>query len=80
MVKNLPANAEDVGSSPDTGRSHMPQLLSLRAATTESSSCAPQQEKPLQGEARAPELESSHHSPQPEKLVQLWRCSTAQNK
>ena len=38
VVKNLPANAEDTGSSPGLGRSHMlrsnwapePQLLSLR--------------------------------------------------
>ena len=38
MVKNLPANAGDTGSSPGPGRSHMPrsgwaresQLLSLR--------------------------------------------------
>ena len=38
MVENLPANAGDTGSSPDLGRSHMPQsswarepqLLSLR--------------------------------------------------
>ena len=38
MVKNLPANAADTGSSPGLGRSHMPrsnqarepQLLSLR--------------------------------------------------
>ena len=38
MVKNLPANAGDTGSSPGLGRSHMPrsnsarepQLLSLR--------------------------------------------------
>ena len=25
VVKNLPANAGDTGSSPDPGRSHMPQ-------------------------------------------------------
>ena len=25
VVKNLPANAEDTGSSPGPGRSHMPQ-------------------------------------------------------
>ena len=43
VVKNLPANAGDTGSSPGPGRSHMPwsnkarvpQLLSLRATTTE---------------------------------------------
>ena len=78
MVKNPPANAEDTGSSPGPGRSHMPQsnyaraaqllrqgsrarksqLLSLHAATTEACAPrarAPQQEKPLQWEARAPQ-------------------------
>ena len=58
MVKNLPANAGDMGSSPGPGRSHMPQsnkarapqLLSLRSRAR-----APQQEKPPQGEARAPQ-------------------------
>ena len=57
VVKNPPANTGDTGSSPGLGRSHMPrnnkarepQLLSPRAATTET--CAPrvhalQQEKP----------------------------------
>ena len=59
VVKNLPANAGDTGSSPGPGRSHMPQsnqacapqLLSLRATTTEAHvprAYAPQQEKPLQ--------------------------------
>ena len=59
VVKNPPANAGDTGSSPGPGRSHMPQsnqarapqLLSLRATTTEASAPtarAPQQEKPLQ--------------------------------
>ena len=59
VVKNPPANVGDMGSSPGPGRSHMPwsnqacapQLLSLRATTTEvraPRSHAPQQEKPLQ--------------------------------
>ena len=51
VVKNLPANAGDTGSSPDPGKSHIPrsnkarapQLLSLRSRTR-----APQQEKSLQ--------------------------------
>ena len=58
VVKNPPANAGDTGSSPGPGRSHMPQsnsahapqLLSLRATTTEAWATrahAPQQEKPL---------------------------------
>ena len=68
MVKNPPANAGDMGSSPGPGRSHMPQsneacepqLLNLRATTTEPvccnywtpmpRACAPQREKPLQWE------------------------------
>ena len=36
VVKNLPANAGDMGSIPDWGRSHMPQeQLSLWVATIE---------------------------------------------
>ena len=43
VVKNPPANAGDTGSSPDPGRSHMPQskyacvpqLLSLRSSARE---------------------------------------------
>ena len=78
VVKNQPANAGDMGSSPGPGRSHMlwsnkvhalqllslhsrarmPQLLSLRAATTEAHAPrahAPQQDKPPQREARTPQ-------------------------
>ena len=50
VVKNLPANAGDTGSSPGPGRSHMlrsnkapePQLLSLRSRSLE-----PQLLKPM---------------------------------
>ena len=66
MVKNLPANAGDTGSSPGPGGSHMlrsnkaraPQLLSLRSR------------------AREPQLLSPHattteaHAPQQEKPLQ----------
>ena len=66
VVKNLPANAGDTGSSPGPGRFHMPrsnkapvpQLLSLSATTTEAHTPrarAPQQEKPPPWEARAPQ-------------------------
>ena len=59
VVKNHPANAGDMGSSPGPGKiphaveqlSRVPQLLSLRATTTEARvprAHAPQQEKPLQ--------------------------------
>ena len=62
----------------------MPQLRSLRAATTEAHiprSCALQQEKPLQWEAWALQLESSPYSPQVEKAhMQQLRPSTAKNK
>ena len=49
VVKNLPANAGDTGSSPGPGRSHMPsrQLLSLW-----SRACEPQLLKPA---SRAPQ-------------------------
>ena len=66
VVKNPPANAGDTGSSPGPGISHMPrsnkarapQLLSLCATTTEAHvprAQAPQQEKPPQWEAHAPQ-------------------------
>ena len=59
VVKNPSANAGDTGSIPGLGRSHMswsnearaPQLLSLRATTTEARAPrahAMQQEKPPQ--------------------------------
>ena len=67
VVKNLPANAGDMGSSPGPRRSHMlrsnyacaPQLLSLR-----SKACALQQEKPPQWEACAPQrrVVPAHHN------------------
>ena len=59
MVKNLPANAGDTGSSPAPVRSHMPRSsLSPRAAANEAHTPrarAPEQEKPPQWEARAPQ-------------------------
>ena len=59
VVKNLPANAGDTGSSlvledshkPQSNEASAPQLLSLRATTTEAHmprDRAPQQEKPPQ--------------------------------
>ena len=59
VVKNLSANAGDMGLSPGLGRSHMPrsnkvhapQLLNPCATTTEACTPrahAPQQEKPPQ--------------------------------
>ena len=95
VVKNPPANAGDMSSSPGPGRSHMPQsnearapqllslhsrarepqLLSPRATTTEAReprARARQQEKPLQWEARAPQLEKAR--------MQQWRPNAAKNK
>ena len=61
MVKSLPANAGDMGSIPDLGRSHMLcGATKLLCATTFGPVCrgaraprdqAPPQEKPPQGEA-----------------------------
>ena len=62
----------------------VPQLLSLRATTTEacvSRACALQQEKPLQWEARAQQQRVAPCSPQLEKaLVQQRRPNAAKNK
>ena len=58
MVKNPPANAGDTGLSPGPGRSHIAEQLSPQAKTTEAHTPrarAPQQEKPLQLEARTPQ-------------------------
>ena len=63
---------------------HLPQLLSLWAAGTKPTCCrvhAPQQGKPLQREARVPQLESSPHSPQLQKVGAQQRTpSTAKIK
>ena len=43
--------------------------------------CAPNQEKPLQWEAREPQLESISHMTELERAhAQQWRPSTAKNK
>ena len=63
MVKNLPANAQDTGSVPCPGRSHMLwRQLSLCVRTTEA--CMPrahalQQEGPLQCEVCEAQLEKA---------------------
>ena len=78
MVKNLPANAGDVGLIPDPGRSHVlrsnktytPQLLNLCSRAQELQLLKPehprvrasQQEKPPQCESLTLQLESSPHS------------------
>ena len=96
MVENPPANAEDTGSIPDPGRSHMswsdwacvPQLLSLYSRAQELQLWKPtppgaggqQQEKPLQWTAYALQLERSQHLPQLEKSPHSNEPSTTQNK
>ena len=79
VVKNLPANAGDAGSSPGLGRSHMPrsswarepQLLSLCSATRETAI--------VRGPRTA--MKSGPHLPQLEKaLAQKQRPNTAINK
>ena len=84
MVENLPANAEDTGSSPGLGRSHMPQsgwacepqLLSLRIWNL----CSTTREaETVRGPRTA--MKSGPHLPQLEKgLAQKRRPNTAINK
>ena len=75
MVENPPANAGDTGSVPHPGRSHVtrsnyarePQLLSPCATTTEAHAPrarAPEQEKPPEWEAYAPQwrVAPAHHN------------------
>ena len=84
MVENLPANAEDMGSSPGLGRSHMPQsnwarepqLLSLRFWSL----CSATREAAI---VRGPRtaMKSGPHLPQLEKaLAQKRRPNIAKNK
>ena len=56
VVKNPPANAGHTGSIPGPGKiPHATEQLSPRVTTTEPVHQALQQEKPPQGEARAPQ-------------------------
>ena len=84
VVENLPANAEDTGSSPGLGRSHMPrsnyarepELLSLRVWSL----CSTTRETAI---VRGPRtaMKSGPHLPQLEKaLAQKRRPNTAKNK
>ena len=84
VVKNLPANAGDTGSSPGLGRSHMPrsdwargpQLLSLRVWSL----CSATREATI---VRGPRTttKSSPRSPQLERAcTQQRRPNTAKNK
>ena len=84
MVENLPANAEDTGSSPGLGRSHMPrsnwarepQLLSLRVWSL----CSATREAAMVRDPRTA-MKSGPRLPQLEKaLAQKRRPNTAKNK
>ena len=84
VVGNLPANAEDTGSGPGLGRSHMPrsgwarepQLLSLRVWSLRS---ATREAATVRGPRTA--MKSGLCSPQLEKaLAQKRRPNTAKNK
>ena len=84
VVKNLPANSGDTGSSPGLGRSHMPrsnwarepQLLSLRVWSL----CSATGEAATVRDPRTA-MKSGPCSPQPEKaLAQKRRPNTAKNK
>ena len=91
VVKNPPANAGDTGLSPGLGRSHMPwsnwarapQLLSLRATTTEPVRLEPvlHNEKPLQWEGCAPQrrVAPARHN-QRKARAQQQRPNTAKTK
>ena len=84
VVESLPANAEDTGSNPGLGRSHMPrsnwarepQLLSLRVWSL----CSATREATIvRGPCTA--MKSGPRSPQLEKaLAQKRRPNTAKNK
>ena len=70
MVKNPPANAEDTGSSPGPGRSHMPrsnaarapQLLSLRSRAREPQLLKPAHLEPVLRNKRSHGNEKPAHS------------------
>ena len=71
VVKNPPANAGDMGSSPGPGRSHMlrsnkaraPQLLSLRSRAREPQLLKPKHLEPMLRNKRSHRSEKPvHHS------------------
>ena len=96
QLKNLSANAGNMGSIPGLGRSYMPQgnsawmppLLSLCSRAQELQLLKPaclkpllQQEKPPQRQVQAPQLQTSTQSPQLERRPrQQWRPSATKNK
>ena len=84
VVKNPPANAEDVSLIPGPGRSHIPgdsESQAPQPLKPSAKSRAPQQEKPLLWKAQAQQLDRSPRSLQPEEgQVQQQGPSIAINK
>ena len=84
MVENLPANAEDTGSCPGLGRSHMPrsnwapepQLLSLRVWSL----CSATREAAIMRGLRTVMKSGPHLSQLEKALAQKRRPNTAINK
>ena len=79
VVKNLPANAGDTGSSPGLGRSHMPQsnwarkpqLLSLRVwSLCSATGRGRDSERPAHRDAEWPPLAATRESPRTETKTQ----------
>ena len=81
VVENLPANAEDMGSSPGLGRSHMPrhvEQLGPWATTTEPARLEPvlrnkrgrDSERPAHRDEKWPRLAATRKSPRTETKTQ----------
>ena len=78
VVESLPANAEDTGSSPGLGRSHMPrsneacepQLLSLRVWSLCSAKRGRDSERPAHRDEEWPPLAATRESPRTETKTQ----------
>ena len=78
MVESLPANAEDAGSSPGLGGSHMPQsswarepqLLSLRVWPVLHNKRGQNSERPAHRDEEWPPLAATRGSPRTETKTQ----------
>ena len=78
VVENLPANAENAGSSPGLGRSHMPrsnsarepQLLSLRVWSLCAATRGRDSERPTHRDEEWPPLATTGESPRTETKTQ----------
>ena len=78
MVEKLPANAEDMGSSPGLGISHIPwsnwacepQLLSLHVWSLCSAMIGSNSERPVHRDEEWPSLATTRESPRTETKTQ----------